>query len=143
MRLNLVLGHRVERDARLRALRSAAAGVVVVLPVDEEHVVGRRLAVGAELAAFERPDLERRHQAGDCLHEAELASVRARGIVDLVAGDIRPDVAGGRLDDGALRGHCHFFAHTRQVQRQVQRDFLADAQDEALARDRLEALKFG
>ena len=143
MRLHLVFGHRVERHPRLRALRSAEARVVVVLAVDQKQVVRRRLTVGAELAALERSNLENRHEAGDRLHEAELASVRARGIVDLVAGDIRPDVAGGRLDDGALRGHCHFFAHTRQVQRQVQRDFLADAQDEALARDRLEALKFG
>ena len=103
VRLHLVFGHRVERDARLRALRSAAARVVVVLAVDEEQVVGRRLAVRAELPAFERSDLQRRHQAGNRLHQAELTAVRARQPVDLGTGDVGADPAGGRLDQRRLR----------------------------------------
>jgi len=54
VRLHLVLGHRVERDARLCPLRAAAARVVVVLAVDQEQVVRRRLALALNWSALER-----------------------------------------------------------------------------------------
>ena len=120
VRLHLVFGHRVERDARLRALRSAAARIVVVLAVDQEQVVRRRLAVRAELAAFERSDLQHRDQARNRLHQAELASVRARQPVDLGAGHVGADAARGRFDERRWAVTVSVSATPGDLQRQVE-----------------------
>src|SRR4029079_8073852 len=132
---------RVERNARLRALRAAEARVVVVLPIDEKQVVRGRLAVGAELAAFERPDLQRGDKAGDRLHQTELAAIRARRVVDLVARDVRANVAGAGLDHRALGGDRDFFAHTGERHGERERDFLADVEDQTGALERLKSLE--
>jgi hypothetical protein len=112
-----------------------------VLAVDEEQVVGRRLPVGAELTAFKRSDLQRGHQAGNRLHQAELAAPGARRVVDFVAGDVGADVARRRLDHRTLGGDRHLFAHARQAHRQRHSNFLTDAQDEAGSRQRFESLQ--
>ncbi len=143
VRLHLIFGHRVERHARLRALRSAAARVVVVLPVDEEQVVGGRLAVGAELAAFERPDLQHGHESRNRLHQAELAPVRARQTVDLRAGHVGADSAGRGFDERRLPGHGQRLRDARDLKRQVHRQLLADVDDQAGEHRRLKALQLG
>src|SRR5206468_2254969 len=78
------------------------ARVVVVLPVHEKQITGRRLTVGAVLSAFERSDLEGGYQTGDCLHDGKLAPVSARQVIDIQVRDVGADRADGRLDQWQL-----------------------------------------
>src|SRR5439155_20325903 len=108
---------RVERDPGLRALLAAPPRVVVVLPVDEEQVARRGLAVGAELAAFEGAWLQHRYEPRNRLHEAELAAVRARQRVDLVAGDAGADPVRGGFHERRFGRDDKRFGDTREGQR--------------------------
>ena len=143
MRQHLVLGHRVERDPRLRALRSAAPIVVVVGAVHQEQVGRGRLAVGVELTAFERPGIEARREPGHELHQAQLVAPLTRQAVDLRVRDVRADPARRHFDQRRFAGHRDGFCEPGHCERQVQRQLLPDAEDDAGLRHGLEALKLG
>ena len=97
---DLILGHRVERDPSLCALRPPSPIVVVVGPVHEKHIGGRGLTVGVVLPAFERSGNEARREPRHELHETELIAPRSRQGVNLVVRDVRADSARRHFDDG-------------------------------------------
>ncbi len=131
VRQYLELGHRVERDARLRSSPSTV-GVLIGGAVHRPEIAGGRSPVHVEVPTLELTWREGRCHPRDDLHQREVVVALTGKAVDLRVGDHRTNPARRDLDDRRLARHGDGLSDRGQAQREHQVQLLANPEDEAL-----------